>query len=201
MIPFQMVKNEFGQLRRVPWARDKSRAMLQIIRKAVADELNARDCQQAEAIGVGHMIKNGALQTCSCERGSNGGGTYIVNPLAAQVKHSGAEATDMVGKRWRAFCSESQADNFTPLEQPSTLREPGVYDEKLHRYVYPDSNEPQVEVANAAAVDVAEDKPATRKDEWTDKPKPKPNKGRPFGSKNKPQAGGLDVRGQLPQHN
>ena len=170
MVPFQNIANEFGQMRRVPWAPEKSRAMLKIIRKGVADELNARDCREAVKMGVGNLVKHHkgeefpVLQTADCVRGKEGGGTYFVNPLASQIKHSGAEATDMVGKRWREFCSEPQADDFTPLEQASTLRERGVYDEKLHRYVYPDGGEPQAEPVGVVAV--AEDCKPTRRESF-----------------------------------
>ena len=56
------------------------------------------------------------------------------------------------------------------------LREPGVYDAKLHRYVYANpADAPKVQSASTVAV--AEDRPKTRRDQWMPKaeaePKPK----------------------------
>lgn len=176
MFPFQDIRNEFGQMRQVPWSAAKAQAKLREIRKGVNEELNARDCREAVAVGVGHMVHDGILpnnrprelphlQTCEIAAGVNGGGKYVINALAAQIKHSGAEAKDMVGKRWREFCSVAQPDDrIVAVADARAPKEPGVYDAKLHRYVYPKGSKPKVETAGV--VDVAEDRKPTRRESF-----------------------------------
>ena len=90
------------------------------------------------------------------------------------IKHSGAEATDMVGKRWRKFCSAPQDDSFAVLVPVVGARETGVFDAELHRYGYANPDDaPQVETAGVVAV--AEDRKPTRREQFLT-PAPKGDK-------------------------
>ena len=79
---------------------------------------------------------------------------------------------DLLHRRWATFCSVPQSDDGVVPDvilRPS--RETGVYDEKLHRYVYPDGNEPKAEAAGVVAV--AEDRKPTRRESFAPSKPPK----------------------------
>ena len=214
MQPFSMAKNAYGQDTRVPWDRLKANAKFKQMRQEVIREMNDRDCKVASDLGLVNLIDGGkrdgdgkwipggggVLRTAVLSEADakpiNGrmpDRKYAINFATSQIKHSGAETADLLRKRWWAFCSEPQVDDFViaaPVFKPKETREfkpPPVLQ-------HAQATEHQFE--NTAVR--AEDRPQSRKDEWVDKPKPK---GRPFGSKNKPKAQEPEgAYGQLPEH-
>ena len=159
MRPYKEITLNTGETKRVFWDEDKARAKHNEIRAQVIAEFNARDCEKAQSLGIGDLIKDGALQTTVPDADT---GKWLVHPLASEIKHSGADTTDEVCRRWHEFCSVPQEDDFIVVPQRHEPKR------QLARKWYP-----QVEVKEAK-----DDGATNRRQEiLTDKPRRKP--GRP----------------------
>ncbi len=136
MRPFKEVMNPItGCKDRIPWDAAKARAKMLEIRQKHKDRLNAEDCERAKEIGIAKMIdeNHGMLGTIELKLegapGTDGdesvigsGGQYVVNPLAMQIKHSGAALNDAFIPEWEQFCSTPQNDDN--VEYPSSVYTP-----------------------------------------------------------------------------
>ena len=121
MIPFKELLNPVtGVMDRIPWDPAKANVKLQEFRQAHLDRLNAEDCELAEKFSIGHMVKDGMLQTLEVSEGVSRDDRetvvgrdshYVVNPVASQIKHTGAMLSDAFIPEWREFCSKPQNDD------------------------------------------------------------------------------------------
>src|SRR3989304_35199 len=88
---------------RIPWSADKANVKLRTMRQGPKDRLNAEDCDHAKRSGIEHLIdeSTGMLRTLELvETGGNSrdgdegmvgkNSRYAINPIASQIKHSGA---------------------------------------------------------------------------------------------------------------
>jgi hypothetical protein len=120
--PFKELVNPVtGVMDRIPWHRDRAIAKLQEIRRKHKERLNAEDCERARQAGIGHMIdeKLGVLGTIELKGAGAAAdeepiaraGNYVVDPLAARLKHDGRALKDAYIPEWQAFCSRPQNDD------------------------------------------------------------------------------------------
>lgn len=116
MRPFYEHENEKnGRKERIYWDADRSQEKLMEFVNEAKDFMNARDIERARSAGIELPEDAKYLPTIFPDANGN----YVVNPIAASIKHSGAETTDRWKPRWEAFCCSPQSDEHQTYPKPT----------------------------------------------------------------------------------
>ena len=119
MFPFKEVTHsETGVKQRIPWDTAKANAKLQEFKRNAQGPLNERDISRARTAGADVPVGATVLATMV----DDGKGNMAVDPIAAKVKHSGAELNDSYIPAYQEFCSRPQNDDG--VEYPTVTYKP-----------------------------------------------------------------------------
>ena len=119
MRPFmEYIHPETGRKQRVEWDKDRSRAKMMEFRAEAIRYFVGRDIERARAAGI--TVADDAPGLPTGEFQSDG--TFIVDPIASRIKHSGEEVKNRWLPRWQEFCSKPQ--NEEDAEYPMVTHKP-----------------------------------------------------------------------------
>lgn len=136
MVPHNVMQTPMGLEQRVPWQHATAQLKLEEIRAEVIEELRAEDRTKARRAGLA-VANDEILSSLKLETNDDdGGGKYVINPLAANCVHTGAETTDRLRDRWLEFCAKPQDESVAQkpavyakkVKQPETVNSPVVVD-------------------------------------------------------------------------
>ena len=123
MIPFtEYVHPETGRKHRMSWDRDRAKAKSDEFRQEAIDYFRKLDLERAKQVGLD--VPEGATTLPTCR--FNEDGSFVVDPIASSIKHSGAQVNDRWIPRWQEFCSKPQnaddAEYATVTHKPKADR-------------------------------------------------------------------------------
>lgn len=95
------------------WGAETSNVALQDIRSSVISDLNKRDGQ----LSRGRLnADNNYAPYREQARADGTGSTFVIDPVLAEIKHTGDEMQNLVRARWGKFC-ETQQDEKPYVEE------------------------------------------------------------------------------------